>query len=650
MNGSRLSIPAVTFSYTFSWYTWEDWEKLLDWAALRGINLQLAWVGYEKIFLESFRDLGMTEEEILSFFSGPAFQSWNRFGNIKGSWGGVGGLPLSWIETQFDMQKKIVARMVELGITPVLPAFPGFVPDAIRRVRPEVNVTRSKWLGVSENYTGDYFLDPLSDASAELQNSFITKQIEAFGNVTNIYTLDQFNELTPSSGETEYLSDVSKNTYKAITAANPSAIWLMQGWLFYSSSDFWTQERINAYLRGVEEKSSMLLLDLYSESNPQWQRTKNYAGRPWIWCQLHNFGGNMNMFGKVTNVTVDPIEAVKASDSIVGFGITPEAYEGNEVVYDILLDQAWSPTAIDTKRYFHDWATLRYGGIPSLPRPLYEAWQLLLETVYDNSDPNIPSAGIGVYQNSPTLTGLVNRTGHFPPPTALGYDPKTLVQAWSLMKEAANKESSLWNVPAFQLDFVDVTRQVMSNAFIDIYLDLVQTYNSTMDNSNTRRNNKLSGSNDDLEASGKRLLKFLDSLDQVLSTNEHFTLEKWLRGAKHWADVTENDKLFSFNARSQVTVWFWTSPVPPLNDYSARAWSGLAGGYYRERWSIFIDALHDAVKTGHLDEDGLRKEVGEFEQKWQYDGFEVSGSRSANKNLKDTVDEVQRQWPNVFGV
>lgn len=635
----------MTFSYTFAWYTWEDWEKLLDWAALRGINLQLAWVGYEKIFLDSFRDMGMTDDEIIPFFSGPAFQSWNRFGNTKGSWGDVGDLPISWIESQFDLQKKIVSRMVELGITPVLPAFPGFVPDAIERVRPNADVTRAPvWSGVN-GYSGDYFLNPFDDTSAELQHSFVTKQIEAFGNVTNIYTLDQFNEMSPGSGDTEYLSSVSEQTYKGLTAANPAAVWLMQGWLFYNAQDFWSQERINAYLGGVEEKEDMLILDLYSENDPQWQRTNSYAGHPWIWCQLHDFGGNMNLFGKITNVTVNPVEALKESDSLVGFGLTPEAYEGNEVVYDLLLDQAWSSAAIDTKPYFQDWTSRRYAGIPSVPSPLYQAWDLLRENVYDHKNPDVPCAGVGVYQIAPSLTGLVNRTGHFPPPTALHYDPEVLVQIWNLMRQAGTQESSLWEVPAFQLDFVDVTRQVMSNAFIDIYLDLVETYNSIMESSNEARRNQPSSPDGDLAAKGDKLLKFLDALDRVLSSNEHFTLQKWLDSAQHWADIAANDKLFSFNARSQVTVWFPGSPF--LNDYSARAWSGVTGTYYRQRWSIFIDGLKNATETGSLDEDALNEKTRAFEKEWQYNGF---GSQAADSRLPDTVDEVRRQWPDIFSV
>jgi alpha-N-acetylglucosaminidase len=54
--------------------------------ALRGVNLPLAWVGQEKILVEVFREIGLSDSEIATFFSGPAFQAWNRFGNIHGSW------------------------------------------------------------------------------------------------------------------------------------------------------------------------------------------------------------------------------------------------------------------------------------------------------------------------------------------------------------------------------------------------------------------------------------------------------------------------------------------------------------------------------------------------------------------------------------
>jgi len=39
-----------------------------------------------------------------------------------------GPLPQSWLESQFALAKQIIARMSEIGIIPVLPAFTGFMP------------------------------------------------------------------------------------------------------------------------------------------------------------------------------------------------------------------------------------------------------------------------------------------------------------------------------------------------------------------------------------------------------------------------------------------------------------------------------------------------------------------------------------------
>lgn len=160
----------------------------MDWLALRGVNLPLAWVGYEYVLIEAFREIGFTDSEITSFLSGPAFQAWNRFGNIQGSWGG--SLPMSWINGQFALQKKIVQRMVELGMTPVLPAFTGFVPRAIGSVAPNATFSNgSTWQAFPTSLTNTTFLDPFDPLFAQLQKSVISKQLAAYGNVTHIYTL-----------------------------------------------------------------------------------------------------------------------------------------------------------------------------------------------------------------------------------------------------------------------------------------------------------------------------------------------------------------------------------------------------------------------------------------------------------------------------
>ena len=213
----------VTFSYTAAFWTWEDWELELDWLALRGVNLPLAWVGQEKILVEVFQELGMTDDDLFSYFSGPAFQAWNRFGNIQGSWGG--DLPIEWIDNQFELQKNITKRMVELGMTPVLPCFTGFVPRAISRVLPNAMIVNgSDWSGFPAEYANVTFLEPVDPTFAALQKSFITKQADALGNITHIYTLDQYNENNPYSGDLDYLRNVSYNTWQSLKAVDPDAI------------------------------------------------------------------------------------------------------------------------------------------------------------------------------------------------------------------------------------------------------------------------------------------------------------------------------------------------------------------------------------------------------------------------------------------
>ncbi len=44
-------------------------------------------------------------------------------------------------------------------------------------------------------------------------------------------------------------------------------------------------------MQGVPQ-GRLVLLDLYAEVFPLWSRTQSFYGAPFIWCMLHNFGGN----------------------------------------------------------------------------------------------------------------------------------------------------------------------------------------------------------------------------------------------------------------------------------------------------------------------------------------------------------------------
>lgn len=620
----RYCFNTVTFSYTTPFWSWSDWELELDWLALHGVNLPLAWVGFEKILLDVFQSINLTTSDIIPFFSGPAFQAWNRFGNIQGSWNGE--LPLQWIDSQFELQKNILARMLELGMTPILPAFTGFVPRALVDVYPNATVVNgSQWEDFPTEYTNTTFLEPSDSLFNDLQNKVITKQIEYYGNITQFYTLDQYNENDPFSGDLAYLRNVTHGTWQSLKSANPAAVWVMQAWLFTSNADFWTNERIEAYLSGVEQDSDMLILDLFSESQPQWQRTDSYYGKPWIWNQLHDYGGNMGLYGQIDNVTVNPIGALANSSSLVGFGLTPEGQEGNEIMYTLLLDQAWESTPIDTETYFHDWVRTRYSGRnASVPEELYTAWEILRTSAYNNT--NLTSNGVSkaIFELAPNTTHLTGRTSHHP--TTLHYNPQLVIDAWTNLYAAAQAEPQLWDNTAYTHDLVDVTRQVISNAFLATYTSLISAWNTSSSSSSSSTPNSTST----VSAHATTLQSLLQTLDTTLSTLPQFSLSSWLSSARARAldppststsNTTDISSFYALTALNQITLW---GPDAEINDYASKSWGGLVAPYYLERWRVFLEYLASVGVEGYEDE-VARRRVEEVERGFQRAGLEGRG-------------------------
>ncbi|CZS97027.1 related to alpha-N-acetylglucosaminidase [Rhynchosporium graminicola] len=626
----RYYLNTVTFSYTTAFWSWNDWELQLDWMALHGINLPLALVGSEKLLLEVFHEVGLTHEESSAFLSGPAFQSWNRLGNIHGSWHGQ--ISQLWIDEQFSLNKRIVARMFQLGMTPVLPAFAGFVPKALSRAQPEARLSHgTQWSDFPDEYTRTSFLEPVDPLFQKMQKSFIEKQRDAYSDISHMYLLDQFNEINPSSNDPDFLRNLSHSSLQSLRAADKSATWVMPSWLFMNS-DFWTGSLIETWFDGVEGDSNLIVLDLAAESSPQWQWTDSFHGASWIWCQLHNYGGNMGLGGQIMNLTINAADAVSSSKSLVGLGLSMEGQEQeNQIVYDLLLDQAWSDLPIDTEKYFHDWVTARYSGVAAVPETMYSAWELMRTTIYNNTEWTSSAMSKSMLGLEPRLEGLVNRIGRHP--TTIQYDPMVLVQAWRLVFNAAADHSSLWEHPAYLHDLVDITRQVIANEFASSYATLVNVYTSNAV---------------DLSAvvfHGERLLALLDTLDLVLDTNENFRLATWILRARTSAGA--NGATADFYARealNQVTLW---GPNGEISDYASKDWSGLVSTFYKSRWKIFTRYLLD-IPFASYNATRLHEDMLAFAIEWQNDEKVLRPYSSNTSDLQTVLLRAQGDWPSLF--
>ncbi len=79
-----------------------------------------------------------------------------------------------------------------------------------------------------------------------------------------------------------------------------------------------------------------------------------------------------------------------------------------------------------------------------------------------------------------------------------------------------------------------------------------------------------------------RFETFMLGMDRILSQHPTLRLDRWVSFASKAARTEAQRKQYEMNARRIVTVW-----GPPVDDYSARMWSGLIGQYYLGRWKEY---------------------------------------------------------------
>jgi len=171
------------------------------------------------------------------------------------------------------------------------------------------------------------------------------------------------------------------------------------------------------------------------------------------------------------------------------------------------------------------------------------------------------------------------------------------VMAWRYLVMSQNelKPNGPW-----LYDFVDISRQALSNIFYDLYGLFSAGY---------KRN--------DLEAAtffGTKLIELISQIDVLLQSNENFLLGNWLESAKSFATTESQKRVYEFNARNQITLW---GPTGQIVDYAAKSWAGLYSTYYSERWNFFIDSvLYAMTNKIPFDETNFTNALLIKEQQW----------------------------------
>ncbi|GFN94101.1 N-acetylglucosaminidase, alpha [Plakobranchus ocellatus] len=590
-----------TLSYSSAFWSWERWEKEIDWMALHGFNLPLAFVGQEAIFQRMYLSMGFTQKELDEHFGGPAFLAWARMGNIRG-WGGP--LPQMWITQKLMLQHKILGRMRELGMVPVLPAFAGHVPAAIKRVFPKANVTRlGNWGHFNSTFSGTYLLDFEDPLFQTFGKTFIQMQTQEFGS-DHIYNADTFNEMRPASSDPDYIAKAGKSVFKAMTAGDPQAVWLMQGWMFLSP--FWQAPQVKALVTSVP-KGSMIILDLAAEIEPVYQKFESFYGQPFIWCMLHNFGGTMEFYGVIDNINKGPSVARNFPKStMIGVGVTPEGIHQNEVIYEFMAENSWRKEPRDVYTWLSNFTQQRYG---QLNDDVNNAWQLLLGSVYNATDAH----------RDHDLVMITKRPDpKYDVTSDVWYNPEDVFRAWDGFVNASH---ALQGSSLFHYDIADVSRNNLQLVALIYFSEMVKAYKAK--------------DIPTIEKNSASIVELLSDLNDLLCSNERFLLGLWIADAHFWATSTSEKTLLEYNARNQITLW---GPNGEIHDYASKQWCGVVKDFYKPRWEFFSNWLIQLIKNGtSWDSYIFREEIMRtVESPWTFSTYPQRTEPSGNPIVKST--------------
>lgn len=562
----RYYFNYCTFSYSMPFWDWKRWEQEIDFMAMHGINLPLSLTGTSTVWRNTLKELGYSTAEINKFIPGPAHQAWWLMNNLEGD--GTPN-PDSFYEHQLMLEKQIVKRYREWGIEPVFAGYAGMVPrNANEKLGLNVQ-DPGKWCG----YDRPAFLQPEDPRFAEIAKVYYDQLTKLFG-VASYYAIDPFHE----GGSTEGvdLAAAGRAIYDAMKQVNPDAVWVVQSW------------QNTPYQKMIDEvpQGKVLVLDLFSESRPQWgdiqsswYRKNGFEQHNWVYCMLLNFGGNTGLFGKMDRVINSYYLARQSPQAakMVGVGATPEGIENNPVMYELLFELPWRAEKFSKEQWLKTWIKARYGR--DLPE-LHQVWDILSNTAYN---PPYASTQEGTTESvicaRPAL--VVEKTSSWAT-AKMYYEADEFEKALALMLSIADKLQYSNN---FQYDLVDIARQAIANRANVTLPRILKAFES--------------GNKDEFEKLSDYFLSLILLQDRLLGSRSEFMLGSWLEDAMKMGSNEKEQLFYRTQAATLITTWGnrYAANQGGLRDYAHREWNGLLRDFYYTRWKYFFDQIK---KTGTI--------------------------------------------------
>ena len=578
----RYMFNYCAFGYSMPFWKWEDWEKMIDWMAMNGINMPLALTGQEIIWQRVFEPYGLKPADFDDFFVGPAYNAWGRMGNLEAY---AGPLTQQYIEQDRILQHEILERERSLGMTPVLQAFSGHIPKAFIRKNPGLNVQSQSWCDFPEINVLNWE-EPLF---TEIGQAFIEEMAKEYG-TDHYYAIDPFNEMTPERGDSIYLSNMARVIYEGMDKADPEGVWMLMTWPFKNPEwehDFWHAERTEAFFGGVPA-DRMIALELHGESEQYtgWFKLDGYFGKQWVWGAIQNFGDKVGMWGGLPQIVDNHRKAVESPEKgrLSGLGICMEGLCYNPVVFELLGDMMWEQKPLDLEQWKWRYVEQRYGKITPEVR---KAWEVMFDYFYTR---------YGIF----TGTSILSRPGF----TSNRWPARQVAEAAEYMVSAA---ADFPGSDTFQFDLVNILREV----FGDYAAQLLFRVGDAFHRQNIAEYKTLSDG----------FLDYIDEVDALLGTRQEFLLGKWVNDARDKGASPAESALYEWGAKNIITLWGPKGHpgCGGLQGYAMKEWSGVLSDYCKPLWQMFFDEKL-AELEGSMPDAGFAQRIMDTEEAWPSNG------------------------------
>ncbi len=544
----RIAYNYCTLSYTFAFYSREEWTGELDRLEKAGYNVALLTDGTFKVWELTLRELGYGDKEIFDFLPDECARAWWLMGNLTGE---GGPLDQATVDEDGERGRWLAAEMRRRGIEPILQGYTGMMPLAHPGTIPQ---------GLWSVYERPPILDPTGAEYAKVAAIWHRNLEKVYGIKPKYLAGDLFHEGGKSGGID--VTAATKAVQAAQQAAFPGVTWVVQAWQANPTKE------VRAGLDPRFTLVEALVKDMSAFDAEDSVCKIEFGDLPWVWCEVLNFGGNNGLYGNLKTFSrLGRAAKGPGAKTFRGYGLLSEGLFTNPVCYDLFEEMMMRPkgsemTARELRNWLHTWVANRYGFGDTRA---FDAWHILENTVYA-----CPRCQEGAVENVICAEPAwdVDSVSTWGPKLGIWYEPWKLHDAIETLLAVLKERIADGAIPEgpelenMAYDIFDLTRQIGAD--------------------------RLRAIAPDLKAHPEARVNFIE-MAKIMAPNPDnvptaFRLSTYEAKARRRAGERGVKAL-----RRMITTW--TDPkygVTTLSDYANREYPELIRDWYIPRWERFF--------------------------------------------------------------